>query len=81
VAAGATSTLSLSSTSTSGAYYTFDVTNDVAAIVAGTASNYGWRIADSAEDNSGGTVLVSFIAKDLTSAAARAPELVIVYSP
>ena len=80
VAAGATSTLTLSSSSTSSVYYPFDVTTDVAAIVAGTASNYGWRIADSAEDNAGGTILVSFISRELNSAA-RAPELVIVYSP
>jgi hypothetical protein len=80
VAAAATSTLTLTNTSPSAVYYAFDVTTDVAAIIAGTASNYGWRIADSAEDNAGGTVLVSFIARDLNSAA-RAPELVIVYAP
>jgi hypothetical protein len=79
VAAGATSTLSLSSASTTNTYYAFDVTADVAAIVAGTASNYGWRIADSVEDASG-TNSVNFYSKD-QNAAARAPELVIVYSP
>jgi hypothetical protein len=79
VAAAATSTLTLTSTSTSSVYYAFDVTTDVAAFVAGTASNYGWRMSDSAED-SAGTILVSFIARELNSAA-RAPELVVVYSP
>jgi hypothetical protein len=79
VAATATSTLSLSSTSSSSVYYAFDVTADVASIVAGAASNYGWRIADSAEGGAG-TVLVSFSSKN-ADAAARAPELVIVYSP
>jgi hypothetical protein len=80
VAAAPTSTLSLSPSSTSGAYYGWDVTTDVAAMVAGTASNYGWRISDSAEESASGTILVSFIAKDLNNAA-RAPELAIVYSP
>jgi hypothetical protein len=79
VAAGVTSTLSLSSTATSSVYYAWDVTTDVAAMVAGTASNYGWRIADAAEGN-GTNVLVTFNAKNL-DAAARAPELVVVYSP
>lgn len=79
VAAAATSTLSLASTAASSTYFAWDVTTDVAAIVAGTASNYGWRIADSAED-SATTILVSFISRDLANAA-RAPELVIVYSP
>jgi len=80
VAAGVTSTLSLSSSSTNSVYYAFDVTADVAAMVAGTASNYGWRIADSAESASGGGVSAIFNSKDLDTAA-RAPELVIVYSP
>jgi hypothetical protein len=80
VAAGVTSTLSLSSTSTTGVYYAIDVTTDLAAIVAGTASNYGWRISDSAEGNASTNILVSFDSKNV-DLAARAPELVIVYSP
>jgi hypothetical protein len=79
VAAAVTSTLSLSSSSTNSVYYAFDVTTDVAAFVAGTASNYGWRIADSAEGASV-DVSVSFNSKNV-DIAARAPELVIVYSP
>jgi hypothetical protein len=82
VAASPTSTLTLSSSSTTSVYYTFDVTADVGAVIAGAASNYGWRIADSAEENAG-TILASFNSKDLatTAAPARAPELVVVYSP
>ena len=82
VAPAVTSTLSLSSSSTSAVYYAFDVTTDVGAMLAGTVSNYGWRIADSAEE-AAGTILVSFIAKNLSTgaAAARAPQLVIVYTP
>ena len=79
VAASATSTLALTSSSAK-QYYTFDVTADVTAIVAGTASNYGWRIADSAEGNSV-AVTAMFDAKDATADAAGAPGLVIVYSP
>jgi hypothetical protein len=78
--AGVTSTLSLSSSSTISAYYAFDVTTDVAAMVAGTVSNYGWRIADSVEGTSGPAVSASFNSKNLDTAA-RAPQLVIVYSP
>ena len=80
VAASATSTLALTSSSTVNQYYAFDVTADAAAIVAGTASNYGWRIADSAEGNAT-SVIATFKSKEATSNAAGAPQLVVVYSP
>ena len=79
VAASATSTLALTSSSTK-QYYAFDVIADVAAMIAGTASNYGWRIADSAESNLT-PADAAFKAKDTASNAAGAPQLVVVYSP
>lgn len=79
VAASATATLALSATSTLNRFYDFDVTTDVAAMAAATASNYGWQLADSAEGNPT-SVIVTFKAKDLASASG-APQLVIVYSP
>jgi hypothetical protein len=78
VAASATSTLNLTSSSAL-QYYAFDVTADAAGLVAGTA-NYGWRIADSAE-GAATAVTMTFKSKDGTSNAAAAPQLVIVYSP
>jgi hypothetical protein len=78
-AASPTAALDLSATSTPNQYYDFDVTADVAAMVTGTASNYGWRIADSAEGNPS-AVIVTFKAKDLVSPSG-APQLVIAYSP
>ena len=80
VAGAATSTLALTSSSAVNQYYSFDVTADAAAVVAGTASNYGWRIADSAEGG-GTSIIAAFKAKNATSDAAGAPELVIVFSP
>jgi len=80
VAASATSTLALTSSSATNQYYAFDVTADVVAMVAGTASNYGWRIADSAEGNAT-SIIATFKSKDATSNAAGAPQLVIAYSP
>lgn len=47
VASSPTSTLALTSSS-AGKNYAFDVTADVAAMLADTVSNHGWRIADSA---------------------------------
>jgi hypothetical protein len=80
VAGTVTSTLALTSSSATNQYYTFDVTPDVAAMVAGTASNYGWRIADSVE-GAATSVIVTFKAKNATSNAAGAPQLVIAYTP
>lgn len=80
VASSATATLALASSSTTNQYYAFDVTADVAAMVAGTVSNYGWRIADSAEGNAT-SVTAIFKAKNASSNAAGAPQLVIAYSP
>ncbi len=79
VAASPTSTLALTSSSVK-QYYALDVTADLAAMVAGTASNYGWRIADSAEGNLT-PVLANFKAKETGTNAAGAPQLVVVYSP
>ncbi|MGH8991271.1 MAG: DNRLRE domain-containing protein [Acidimicrobiia bacterium] len=59
-------------------YYSWNVTSDVVKIVAGTASNYGWAIADPAAYT--GTAEASFTAVEDASIA-RAPQLVIVYSP
>ena len=80
VAASATSSLNLTSSSAVNQYYAFDVTADAAAMVAGTVSNYGWRIADSAEGNASG-ITVTFKAKEALLNAARAPQLVLVYLP
>jgi hypothetical protein len=73
------SNLSLTSTSAL-QYYGWDVTADTAAFVGGTANNYGWRIADSAEGNAT-AVDVQFRTKNTASNAAGAPQLVITYSP
>lgn len=78
VATGITSSITLTSTSPL-AYYDWDVTADVAAMVAGTASNYGWRIADSAEGAASG--VTSHFASKNRGIAAGAPQLVIIYAP
>lgn len=76
-----TVTSSLNVTSSSALqYYGWDVTADAAAFAAGTASNYGWRIADSAEGNAT-AVDSQFKSKDAAGNAAGAPQLVIAYSP
>jgi len=80
VAATATSALALTSSSPINRYYAFDVTADAAAMVAGTVSNYGWQIADAAE-GAATAVTAAFKAKNATSNAAGAPQLVLVYSP
>jgi hypothetical protein len=53
------------------------VTTDVAAWVAGSASNFGWMLRDDVEGNTT-TITSTFSAKDLNTAA-QAPELVISY--
>lgn len=58
-------------------YYEWDVTNDVKAFVAGTASNYGWEVADSAVDSS--ATAAKFTAKDAASGP-QLPALVVVYA-
>jgi len=80
VAAVATSTLTLGPSSATNQYYAFNVTADVAAMVAGTVSNYGWRVSDTAEAHATGYV-AAFKAKDAGSNASGAPVLVIAYSP
>jgi hypothetical protein len=79
VLSAATSTLGLTSSSAL-QYFAWDVTADVAALVAGTAANYGWRIADVAEGNAT-AVTAQFRSKNASGDAAGAPELVIVHSP
>jgi len=74
-----TSSLSLTSSSAL-QYFGWDVTADAAAFVAGTASNYGWRIADSAEGNAT-AIDCQFKSKNAATNAAGAPQLVVVYSP
>jgi hypothetical protein len=75
----ATSSVSLTSSSAL-QYYGWHVTADAAAMVAGPASNYGWRIADSVEGNAS-AVTAEFKAKDAANDPAGAPQLVVVYSP
>lgn len=82
-AATPTSTLVLSATSTVNEYYNLDVTADAAVMVAGTASNYGWQIADSVEGNAT-AITATFQAKEpplLGNHATVAPQLVLVYRP
>jgi hypothetical protein len=79
VSSTVTSSLNLTSSSVQ-QYYGWDVTADAAAFVAGTASNSGWRIADSAEGNAT-AVDCQFKSKDAATNAAGAPQLVMVYSP
>ena len=78
-AASPTATLALTTTSPVGRYYEFDVTADVAAMVAGTASNYGWQLADAAENNAT-PVITTFRSKE-ANLAAGAPQLVVAFSP
>jgi hypothetical protein len=54
-----------------------DTTTDVAAWVAGTASNYGWMIRDDTESSTTART-VTFSAKDLNTLA-QAPQLVVTY--
>lgn len=53
------------------------VTSDVAAFVAGSATNHGWMLRDDAED-SGTTRTSTYSAKNLGTLA-QAPQLVVVY--
>jgi len=55
-----------------------DVTSDVSAFVAGSATNHGWMIRDDAED-SGTTRTEVFSAKNLNNAA-QAPQLVVTWT-
>jgi hypothetical protein len=80
VAAAPTSAVTVGTATSTGTYFGFDATADVAAMVAGTASNYGWRITDSVE-NAATTYSVNFKSRELTANAAGAPQLVVVYTP
>ncbi len=81
VASSATATLALTSSSTTNQYYGFDVTADVAAMLAGTVSNYGWRIADSAEGNANVGHRHLQVERTPPATLRGAPQLVISYSP
>ena len=59
-------------------YYGWNVTSDVAGMVAGTTQNYGWQLADSAE-NATGSPSALFESSELSSNADEAPTLVIAY--
>jgi hypothetical protein len=74
-----TSTLTLGSGSAT-VYYSWDVTVDAAAIVAGTVANDGWRISDSAE-GAFSAVTAQFESTELTGNANEAPVLVVIYAP
>jgi hypothetical protein len=77
VAAAVTSTLTM--TSSPGGYYGWDVTADVASMVAGTTSNSGWRIADSVEDAA--TQVGVVFRSRRAQVSSQTPQLVITYSP
>lgn len=63
---------------TATAYVSWDVTADVAAFLAGTATNYGWMIRDDAENNST-AIKIAFSARE-TNTLALAPQLLITYT-
>ncbi len=50
---------SASITTTNNLWVSWDVTNEVAAFVGGSATNYGWKVADSSE-NDAGHILAKF---------------------
>ena len=60
------------------AYVAWDVKADVAAFLAGTATNYGWMLRDDTED-SGTTYKVNFSARDQANLA-LAPQLLVTYT-
>lgn len=64
-------------TATNSYFVGADVTADVAAFVAGTATNYGWMLRDDVE-GSGTAYTETFSAKNLGTAG-QAPQLVITY--
>lgn len=79
-AATATSTVSVcTGAACNNKYYNWPVTADVQGFVAGTASNYGWRIGDSVEGDASG-ILMRFRSRENNSVV-TAPQLVITYTP
>jgi hypothetical protein len=65
--------------STNTSYASWTVTGDVAAWVAGSATNYGWMLRDDAED-SATTRTITFATSEANNAA-RGPRLEITYRP
>lgn len=59
-------------------YVAWDVTADVSAFIAGTATNDGWMIRDDTEDNAT-AVKVNFSARDQNNLA-LAPQLMVTYT-
>lgn len=66
-------------TGTTAGVVQWDVKGDVAAFVAGTATNHGWQVRDQTED-AATAVQTEFAAREHTTAANR-PSLVITYYP
>lgn len=78
VAATATSTVSICADSgCDERYWAWDVAADVAASVAGSASNFGWQLRDAAEGTTSGATVNFFSAEN--NKAAEAPLLVVVF--
>ena len=65
--------------STNTSYASWTVTADVAAWIAGTATNYGWMLRDDAEDSA--TTRTITLATSEANNAARGPRLEITYRP
>ena len=79
VAGSATWTTSVPVLTAIGTVVTWSAAADVQAFVAGSATNFGWRLADTAEDgNIVSTVSISFSSRE---AASNRPQLVITYRP
>lgn len=75
-----TATASASTGTTDGVTQQWDVSADVSAFVAGTATNHGWRVSDSSES----ALLLSYTGRFSTKEAATAshhPQLVVTYYP
>jgi hypothetical protein len=75
VSVGSPGTCAIHTTNT---YVTWDVKTDVAAFLAGTATNYGWMIRNDTEGQSSAQT-ANFAARELNTLA-DAPQLLITYS-
>lgn len=65
-------------TTTATGYVSFNVTSDVQAFVAGTATNNGWMIRDDAEGSAGTAQTASFASKE-TNVITEEPQLIVTY--
>jgi hypothetical protein len=72
-----TSSLSVPAATAAGTVLTWTAGSDVQAFVGGSASNFGWRLSDSAE----GTALPITLSLSSREASSGQPQLVIVYLP